>query len=300
MPALTLIIIVGPTGVGKTQASLAIASHFQCDVISADSRQLYRHMSIGTASPTAEELSVVPHHFVQILSPDAPYNASNYETDVLELLPDLFQKNPVQVMVGGSMMYIDAICKGIDDIPDVDPEVRDQLKLQLELEGIESLRLQLKVLDPVTYDKVDLKNPARVLHAVEVCLTTGKAYSSFLKKTPKKRPFNIVKVGIDMPREKLYQRINNRVVKMMEEGLEDEVKKLMPFRHCNALNTVGYKEMFAYLDGKIKLPRAIDLIQRNSRRYAKKQLTWFRKDSNTQWFSPSNEAEIFSYLKKVI
>lgn len=292
----TLIVIIGPTGVGKTRASLSVASHFNCDIISADSRQMYKNMTIGTAAPTQEELSVARHHFIQFLHPNNLYNASQYETDVMQLLPQLFKQNSKQVLVGGSMMYVDAICKGIDLMPDVDPEVRKNLKKQLATDGLEALRIQLKTLDPATYNKVDLKNPARVLHAVEVCITTGKPYSSFLTQSAKKRDFNIIKVGIDAPRPKLYDRINQRVDNMIKAGLVNEVKALLPYKDYNALNTVGYKEIFEYLDGKISLKRATDLIKRNSRRYAKKQLTWFRRDSSVTWFQYNELEQLDSWL----
>lgn len=292
----TLIVIIGPTGVGKTRASLSVASRFNCDIISADSRQMYKNMTIGTAAPTQEELSVARHHFIQFLHPNNLYNASQYETDVMQLLPQLFKQNSKQVLVGGSMMYVDAICKGIDLMPDVDPEVRENLKKQLATDGLEALRIQLKTLDPATYNKVDLKNPARVLHAVEVCITTGKPYSSFLTQSAKKRDFNIIKVGIDAPRPKLYDRINQRVDNMIKAGLVNEVKALLPFKDYNALNTVGYKEIFEYLDGKISLKRATDLIKRNSRRYAKKQLTWFRRDSSVTWFQYNELEQLDSWL----
>lgn len=296
----TLIVIIGPTGVGKTSTSLSLASHLGCDNLSADSRQMYRQMPIGTAAPTTEELSQIKHHFVQFLNPDDLYNASQYETDVVELLPGLFAQNMVQVMVGGSMMYIDAVCKGIDEMPDVDLEIRKQLKQQLDLEGLESLRLQLKVMDPISYAKVDLQNPARVLHAVEVCLTTGRPYSSFLTRSIKKRDFNILKIGIDLPRPQLYDRINTRVDLMMQQGLVEEVKTLLPYKNCNALNTVGYKEIFDFLDGKTNLKRATDLIKRNSRRYAKKQLTWFKKDESITWFQPTDSEQILQWVDERI
>ncbi len=296
----TLIVLVGPTGVGKTQTSLQIAKKFGCDIISSDSRQVFKQMSIGTAAATAEEQKQVPHHFVQFLNPDETYNASQFESDVLKKLDELFAKNPVQLMVGGSMMYVDAICKGIDIIPDVDPEVRERLKKQHAEEGLEGIRLQLKTLDPLSYEKVDLKNPARLIHAVEVCLTTGKPYSSFLKRSEKKRDFRIVKIGLNMGRDKLYDRINQRVELMIAEGLETEVKALQNYREFQALQTVGYREMFDYLDGNYDLKRAIQLIQRNSRHYAKKQLTWFRKDADIHWFHPDESNKILHFLAEEI
>ncbi len=296
----TLIVLVGPTGVGKTASSIAIAKAFGCDIISCDSRQIFKRMTIGTAAPTEKEMEQVPHHFVQFLEPGENYNASQFEHDVLQKLDVLFEKNPVQLMVGGSMMYVDAICKGIDAIPDVDAVVRETLKEQYQKDGLDGIRFQLKNLDPETYAKVDLKNPARVIHAVEVCLTTGKPYSSFLKRADKKRSFNIIKVALNMGRDRLYHRINLRVQKMVEAGLLDEVKSLLPYRELQALQTVGYREVFEYLDGNYSFNRAIELIQRNSRHYAKKQLTWFRKDEQTQWFHPNEPEKMVEYLQQKI
>lgn len=296
----TLVVIVGPTGVGKTNVSVEIAQQFGGDILSSDSRQIYRSMTIGTAAPDAATLERVSHHFIQFLDPHDLYNASVYESQVTALLPTLFKKNPVQFLVGGSMLYVDAVCKGIDVIPDVDLDIRANLKQKMETEGIESIRLQLKQLDPESFKTIDLKNPARLIHAVEVSLTTGKPYSSFLTRNSKSRDFNIIKIGLNLNREILYERINMRVRDMISVGLEDEVKNLLPYRECNALQTVGYKEMFAYLDGEYSINRAVELIQRNSRHYAKKQLTWFRKDESIRWFSPSQVDEIANYIQTQI
>ncbi len=292
-----LIVIVGPTGVGKTKVALSVAAAMGSDIISVDSRQMFKYLSIGTAAPTAEEQNTVTHHFVQFLEPDAYYNAFQFEHDVMDLLPTLFEKNPVQVMAGGSMMYVDAVCKGIDYVPDVTPEVRQTLKQRYAESGLEPIREELKKLDPVIYNKVDLQNPARVIHALEVCLTTGKPYSSYLTDEDKERDFEIIKIGLNRPRPELYSRINQRVLQMQDEGLIDEVKSLQQYRGLQALQTVGYREVFPYLDGEYTLARAIELIQRNSRHYAKKQLTWFRKDEKTTWFHPDSIRKILKFLE---
>jgi len=295
-----LVVISGPTGIGKTAVSIKVAQHFCTEIVSCDSRQIYRELSIGTAVPSPEELSAVPHHFIHSHSVRESYNASRYETEALQLLEKLFLKNNILLLVGGSMLYVDAICKGIDAMPDADLEIRATLKKQLEQEGLESLRLQLKQLDPEYYQNVDLKNPNRIVHALEISLLTGKPYSSFLSKTPKERPFNILKIGLNCDREILHRRINLRVDQMVENGLIAEARKLYPYRSLNALNTVGYRELFSFFDGDISREKAIELIKRNSRRYARKQLTWFRRDDEMQWFEPGQIPEIIDCISQRI
>ena len=296
----TLIIITGPTGIGKTAAGIALAKHLQTEIISADSRQIFKELTIGTAVPSLQELEAIKHHFIHSHSIQENYNASKFETEVLALLNKLFQQFNEVVMVGGSMLYIDAICNGIDKMPDADPEIRESLKKQHKTEGIESLRLQLKKLDPDYYYKVDLKNPARIIHALEICLMTGKPYSSFRSNLKKERPFRILKIGLNCDRDELHSRINRRVDKMVEAGLENEAKKVYRLRHLNALNTVGYREWFAFFDGEISRDKAIELIKRNSRRYARKQLTWFRKDPEIQWFEPQQTNDIIKFTVSTI
>ena len=272
-----LIVVQGPTGIGKSNLSVQLAKHFNTEIISSDSRQLFKELSIGTAVPSPDELSQVPHHLIHSHSIHDDYNASRFETEALELIERLFSSHNQLIMTGGSMLYVDAVCKGIDFQPDVDPAIRKSLVKEWEEKGIEHLRLKLKQLDETYYQQVDLKNPKRLIRALEVCLMTGKPYSSFRKETIKKRPFKIIKIGLNMDREALYSRINQRVDQMIAEGLEDEARKIYPFRHLNSLNTVGYKELFAHFDGAISLEKAIELIKRNTRRYARKQLTWLRK-----------------------
>jgi tRNA dimethylallyltransferase len=282
----TLFVIVGPTAVGKTAVGIHLARQFNCPVISADSRQFYREMKIGTAVPTPEELEQVKHYFIGNKSVTESYNISQYENDVLELLPGLFSIHPNLVMVGGSGLYVDAVCNGIDDMPDTDPVIRNQLNELLRNEGIEVLQQRLLELDPDYYKEVDLKNPVRLQRALEVCLQTGKSYSHFRMKVKKERSFNIVKIGIELEKSVLNNQIELRVDRMMKVGQLDEVKSLLSFRQYNALNTVGYKELFAYLDGEITLEKAILDIKNNTRHYAKRQFTWFRKDPDIHWFYP--------------
>ncbi len=293
-----LVVISGPTAVGKTATAIAIARHFGSEIISADSRQIYREMRIGTAVPSPEELATVKHHFIQTKSIFDYYNAYLYETEVLELLPELFRRmNPV-VMAGGSGLYIDAVCHGIDDIPTVDPAVRQQILELYEREGLEGLQRRLQEVDPDYYAQVDLHNPKRLLKALEISVQSGRPYSSFLTRTPKERPFRILKIGLNLPREELYDRINRRVVKMIDEGLVEEARSLLPHRRVNALNTVGYKEIFDHLEGKLSLDEAIERIQANTRKYARKQLTWFRKDPKTKWFRPDETKKIIEWIEK--
>jgi len=281
-----LIVITGPTAVGKTSVAIEVAKSLRTEIISCDSRQMYREMRIGTAVPTEEELAIVPHHFIGNLSIHDYYNVSMFEQECLQLLNKLFSKYPTVVMTGGSGLYIDALCKGIDDFPTVDPEIRKTVTGWFETEGIEYLRRQLKMLDPEHYAMVDLRNHKRIMKAIEVSLQTGKPYSSFLTAQEQKRPFNIEKIVLNRPREELFERINNRTTQMMKEGLLEEAEALYPYRHLNALNTVGYKELFAYMDGQYDLDTAVELIRRNTRRYAKRQLTWFARDKEMIWRHP--------------
>lgn len=294
----TLIVLTGPTGVGKTELSLRIAEALGSPVLSCDSRQLYREMTIGTAAPTSEQRQRTKHYFVGTLSVHDYYSAAKFETDAINLLQnDLFPKHENILMTGGSMMYIDAVCKGIDDMPDVAPSLRKNLLEQYRTTGLENILAQLKLLDPDYYRQVDLKNPKRVLHGLEICLMTGKPFSSFRRNASKERPFKIVKICLNRERSDLYHRIDLRVQEMMKSGLYEEAKRLYPFRTLNALNTVGYKELFLHFDGKITLDEAIVRIQNNTHRYARKQLTWFRHDPQYHWFHPNQYTEILSFLQ---
>ncbi|WP_372751699.1 tRNA (adenosine(37)-N6)-dimethylallyltransferase MiaA [Labilibaculum sp.] len=296
----TLIVILGPTGVGKTDISINIAKHFNTVISSSDSRQVYREMSIGTAVPEKEQLEAVQHHFIHTHSIHDYFSSWECEQQTLELLSNLYKEKDEVLLVGGSMMYIDAICNGIDEIPTIDPELRDQTFKRYEKEGLEAMQMELKQLDPVFYNQVDLKNAKRVIHAVEVCLMTGKAYSELRTNSRKKRDFKIVKIGLNRDRSELYERINHRVDVMMEEGLEKEAKALFKYREYNSLNTVGYKELFEYFAGEIDLEKAVELIKRNSRRYAKRQLSWFRRDAEIEWFHPDQEEEVIHYIENRI
>ena len=292
-----LIVLLGPTGVGKTELSIEIARHFHTSIISCDSRQIYREMRIGTAVPSREQLSAVPHFFIHTLSVKDYYNSWQFEQQALDKIRELHHTAEVVLLVGGSMMYIDALCKGIDDIPTIDPELREQLMNRMEVEGVEAIRDLLKKLDPVFYAQVDLNNAKRVLHAVEVCMMAGKPYSSLRTNQPKKREFDILKIGLNREKTELYDRIDKRVDIMLEEGLEGEARSLYPLRHLNPLNTVGYKQFFEYFDNKIDYEEAVRLIKRNSRRYAKKQLSWFRRDTAIHWFHPDDKENIFRWIE---
>lgn len=296
----TLIVLIGPTGVGKTELSLRLAEHYHSCIVSADSRQLYADLKIGTAAPTPEQLQRVKHHLVGTLQLTDYYSAAQYETEVLKLLDTLFTEQDTIVLTGGSMMYVDAVCKGIDDIPTVDAETRQMMLHKYETEGLERLCAELKLLDPEYYKVVDLKNPKRVVHALEICYMTGKTYTSFRTQQKKERPFRIVKIGLTRDREELYDRINRRVDMMIEDGLIEEAKQVYPYRTLNSLNTVGYKEIFKYLDGEWILPFAIEKIKQNSRIYSRKQMTWFKRDEEIRWFHPEQETEILEYLRSVI
>lgn len=294
----TLIIITGPTGVGKTEATLRIAEHFNVPVINADSRQIFSEIPIGTAAPTAQQQRRVPHYFVGNHHLEDYYSASLYEQDVLNLINS--QDTSISLLSGGSMMYIDAVCKGIDDIPTIRPEIREKMMRRIELEGLEEMCNLLRKLDPEHWEIVDRKNPRRVLHALEICIQTKKTYTSFRSNTTKERPFNIIKIGLNRDRNKLYDRINQRVLNMIDEGMIEEALRVYPKRTLNSLNTVGYKEMFEYLDGLTTLDEAIFKIQSNTRKYARKQLTWYKKDDNLQWFNPDNVEEILKYISTIV
>ena len=295
-----LIVLVGPTGVGKTDISIDIAQYFKSEIISADSRQFFREMKIGTAVPTELQISTINHYFIGFLSIKDYYSSSLFERDVLELLPKLFSKNNIILMSGGSGMYIDSVCNGIDDIPDVDPDVRKKYIDQYNTEGIEGLRVTLKLLDPEHYANVDLKNYKRIIRALEICDTAGRPYSSFLKKQKRERDFGIIKIGLERPREDLYKRINSRVDNMVAMGLKNEAKQLYEFRNLNALKSVGYREFFDVFEGNISEEKAIELIKRNSRRYAKRQMTWWGKDKDIKWLNPEHTQEIIQFIENVI
>ena len=311
----SLIVITGPTGVGKTEICLQIAEHYGIDIINADSRQIFAEIPIGTAAPTAEQMQRVRHYFVGTHHIGDYYSASSYEQDVLKLLRKLAEvegqrskdegqgehpssntHHPISLLSGGSMMYIDAVCNGIDDIPNIREDIRNEMKRRLEDEGLDSLLEELSRLDPEHYAIVDRKNPRRILHALEICHQTGRTYTSFRTGEKRKRPFNIIKIGLNRDRDELYERINMRVLDMMEQGLEQEARAMLPHRELNALNTVGYKEMFQYFDGAIPLEEAVRQIQSNSRRYARKQLTWYKRDAEIMWFNPENVNEITNYI----
>ncbi|MBR1502882.1 MAG: tRNA (adenosine(37)-N6)-dimethylallyltransferase MiaA [Prevotella sp.] len=292
----TLIVITGPTAVGKTALCMDIARHFGIPIINADSRQIYRELKIGTARPTAEQTQAVKHYFVGTLGLDDYYSASLFEQQVLQLLDQLFQTSDYALLSGGSMMYIDAVCNGIDDIPTIDDETRRRMKQRLADEGLEALCEELRRLDPEYYEIVDRQNPRRVVHALEICTMTGKTYTSFRRREQRQRPFGIVKIALNRPREELYERINQRVDQMMSDGLLEEARAMYPRKELNALNTVGYKELFDYIDGRWSLEEAVERIKGNTRRYARKQLTWYKKDEHIRWFHPNDKETIIDYI----
>ncbi|MGL5785591.1 MAG: tRNA (adenosine(37)-N6)-dimethylallyltransferase MiaA [Bacteroidales bacterium] len=294
----TLIVLIGPTGVGKTELSFSIAERYHTSIVSSDSRQLYRDLVIGTAAPSEEDLKRVKHYFIGNLGLEDYYSAARFEEEVMALLPALFNENPIQLMTGGSMMYVDALCKGIDDLPTVSDEVRSTLLNKYHEVGLDALCDELKELDPVYYTQVDLKNHKRVIHALEICYMTGRPYSELRTNTVKERPFRIIKIGLTRDRQELYDRINRRVDIMIENGLIEEARAVYPYKQFNSLNTVGYKELFAFFDGDSTLEFAIDKIRQNSRIYAKKQMTWFKRDQSINWFNPDNKKEILDFLDK--
>ena len=291
----TLVVVTGPTAVGKTALTMELAQHYGVPIINADSRQIYRELKIGTAAPTDEQLRQVPHLFVGSKSIDDYYNASMYEQEVLSYIKE--SSSPIQLLSGGSMMYIDAVCNGIDDIPTVRDDIREEMKRRYQEEGLEALCEELRQLDPEHYAIVDRQNYRRVIHALEICHQTGKTYTSFRTQQKKERPFRIVKIGLNREREELYNRINQRVDQMMEDGLLEEAKSLINKRSVNALNTVGYKELFDHLDGRWSLEEAVERIKGNTRRYARKQLTWYKRDEDMHWFHPNDKQELLNYLK---
>ena len=293
-----LLTLAGPTAVGKTQVAIEIAKHFNTEIINADSRQVYREMKIGTAVPTLGQLAAVPHYFIGSRSIQEYYNASMFEQDAIALLTRLFVGHDLVIMTGGSGMYMDAVCSGIDDFPAVNALIREQLRSDFQQKGMEWLRSRIKESDPEYYEQVDLNNPKRLLKALEIITMTDRPYSSFLTRNKKEREFSIIPVGLNVERTVLYRNINQRVDSMIREGLVSEVEALIPFRHFNALNTVGYKEIFDHLDGKISLEEAIDLIKRHSRQYARRQITWFRKNSDIRWFAPEERMAIIKYAEE--
>lgn len=292
----TLIVVTGPTAVGKTALTIEIAKHYGIPIINADSRQIYQELKIGTASPTAEQMQQVKHYFVGTKSITDYYNASMYEQEVVQLLEKLFVDSPVQLLSGGSMMYIDAVCNGIDDIPTVRDDIRNEMKRRYQEEGLDALCEDLRRLDPEHYEVVDRQNHRRVIHALEICYQTGKTYTSFRTQKRKERPFQIVKIGLTRDRQELYDRINQRVDTMMSEGLLDEVRSVSAYRSTNALNTVGYKELFDYIDGRWPLEEAVERIKGNTRRYARKQLTWYKRDEQVTWFHPDQQEKILKFI----
>lgn len=295
-----LIVICGPTAAGKTALSTQLAQHFRTEIISTDSRQFYRELKIGSAPPSAEELEQVPHHFIADRELTDDFSAGEFEEQALQKLDKLFQKHDVVIAVGGSGLYIRALCEGLDEFPEIAPEVRENLQADLESHGLEALCERLKELDPDYYNQVDKQNPQRVIRALEVCIGTGEKYSSFRIGEKKERPFSITKIGVEMPREQLYERINLRVDMMMDAGLLSEAEGLIRLKDKNALQTVGYKELFDYFEGETTLDEAVELIKRNTRRFAKRQMTWFRRDEEIVWFQPSDTEKIISHLETQI
>ncbi len=299
MPSQNLIVIVGPTAIGKTALSIALAKTFECPILSADSRQFFKETNIGTAKPTIAEMLGIPHYFINSHSISEEYNVGKYEKEAIALLEKLFQTNEKIILVGGSGLYVDAVCKGFDELPEGDEAIRTEINLLLKTKGIEGLQNLLKELDINYYNKVDLQNPQRLSRALEVCLSTGKPYSELRKGDIKKRNFNSIKIGINTSRNLLYDRINQRVDEMMANGLLEEVKSLQAYKHVNALQTVGYKEFFNYLENNSDLKSAIELVKQNTRRFAKRQLTWFHKDKEIKWFEPNQVGEIMDYLNQM-
>jgi len=296
----TLIVVLGPTGIGKTDLAIELAKKLDTEIISADSRQFYKELKIGTAPPSKLQLNEIKHHFIGNLSINNYYNASIFEISAIEVLKMLFKTKKTVILVGGAGMYIDAVCNGIDDLPEIDQEIRNNLLKKFEDEGIESLRFELKRLDPEYYEIVDLKNHKRILKGLEICMMTGKTYTSYRKAIKKARDFNMIKIGLNMDRSQLYERIDKRVDSMINSGLLEEAKEFYQYKNINALNTVGYKEIFDYLDGEYDLNKAIELIKRNSRRYAKRQLSWFMRDKEINWFEPSEYLQILNFINQSV
>jgi tRNA dimethylallyltransferase len=296
----TLIVVLGPTAVGKTALTLRLAQYFGCPVINADSRQLYRDIPIITAAPTLQEMSLVPHYFVGTLGLTDYYSAARYEEEVMAFLDDYFKTSDVALLSGGSMMYIDAVCNGIDDIPTVDDATRSYYYKRYEEKDLQALQEELKSVDPEYYQICDLQNYKRVIHALEICAVAGTTYTSLRVRKDKQRPFNVIKIGLNREREELFQRINQRVTQMVDQGAVEEVKRVLPYRQENSLNTVGVKEILKYIDGEWPLDFALERLRKNTRVYAKKQLTWFKKDESIRWFHPNDESEILSYLSQNI
>lgn len=296
-----VVVLLGPTGVGKTELSINVAEYYNTSIISADSRQFYKGLEIGTAAPTPDQMRLVKHYMVGMLDVEDYYNASEYENDTLKIISELHKIHDTVIISGGSMMYVDALCNGIDEVPTIDEHLRKELYDLYEQEGLEPIRSQLKILDPQFYDQVDLKNYKRVIHALEVCIMTGKPYSSFRTKTKKQRPFRIIKIGLMREREELYNRINSRVEEMMKSGLLNEARRFYPLRHLNSLNTVGYKELFKYLDGEWTLDFAVEKIKQNTRIYSRKQMTWFKRDPEINWInlSSTHETSVLQRIKDI-
>jgi tRNA dimethylallyltransferase len=293
-----LIVILGPTGIGKTDLSLQVANHFKTEIISSDSRQIFKEMSIGTAKPTIAQLNQAPHHFINSHSIHDEYTVSDYEDDAISLIEDLFKQHDYLILSGGSGLYINAICKGFDPTPTPNKEIRDRLTLELEQEGISSLQNKLKQLDPKLYETIDLQNPSRLIRAIEVCIITGNPFSDLLVNKGKKRSFNIIKIGLTMEREELYAQINTRADHMMAIGLLEEAMELMPHRGSNALKAIGYAPLFDYLEKKVDLDYAVEKIKQHHRNYAKRQITWFKKDDEISWFEKEKQKEIISFIEE--
>jgi tRNA dimethylallyltransferase len=294
-----LVVLTGPTAVGKTVLAIQLARYFNTEIISADSRQIYKELHIGTASPSEDDLKTVKHHFIKSISAMDYYNAGMFELEVIQRLGELFKIHDIIIMAGGSTLYIDAVCNGMDEFPPVDMSLRKSINEQYKINGIEYLQKQLELLDPVHYQRIDIKNPNRMMKAIEICMITGKSYSSLLTYTQKKRDFNIIRTGINMEREFLYDKINSRVDKMISDGLVNEVKSLDYARETNALRTVGYREIFEYLDGKLTLDEAINKIKINTRHYAKRQITWFSRNNEIKWFNPQDFVSIIEYIQRI-
>lgn len=295
-----LVVVCGPTAVGKTSLAIQLANYFKTEIVSADSRQFFKEMTIGTAKPSAKELAQAKHHLVGNISIFDEYNAGRFAREALEIINDLFEKYDILILVGGSGLYINALLNGIDDMPEMNPEIRNFLNKKFEVQGLAPLLEQLKWLDQEYYYKVDQNNPQRVIRALEVCLSTGKPYSSFHQKKESKLPFEVISLALNLPREELYDNINKRVDQMMENGLLDEAKNLYPHKHFYALQTVGYSELFDYFEGKTSLEKAVELIKQHTRNYAKRQITWFKRDENTMWFSPVEFIKIKNYISEKI